>query len=144
MDDRAASTVFAHALVIAIALILLVVAFTAATTYLDNERDRVVNTQLEVVNERVAGCLQSAQRTVDSASAPTYEKTCDLPRRIAGTSYTIDIETSPASITLRSDRVPRSPTIDLGPTVSLAAEYELPGGPITVSNSGGDLEVTNG
>lgn len=132
MDDRAASTVFAHALVIGIALILLVVAFTAATTYLDNERDRVTESQLAVVSEQAAGCVQSAQRTVDSADVDSYEKTCELPSRVAGTSYTLEFSSS-GNLTARSTRIGWSKTIPIGPTVDLDSATTINGGDFEIS-----------
>lgn len=92
MNDRAVSVTVGYAINLTVATLLLSGLFIAAGGLVESERERAVEAELDVVGGKIAAELQAADRMVAAGTEPTVEVRVDLPRRIAGSDYTVTVE----------------------------------------------------
>ncbi|MFC5136173.1 MULTISPECIES: DUF7266 family protein [Haloferacaceae] len=161
-DDRAVSTTVGYVLTLAIGAVLLSGVVIGVGGVVDSQTDRAVRGDLTVVGEKLAAELEGADRLarlaeagrtdpdidLDDANA-TATVDVDLPGRVAGIPYTVEIVDDPDSeVILRTTR----------PDVILRIPYRsdttventtLRGGPVRITYvanetdpSDGTLEVT--
>lgn len=92
-DARAVSTAVGYVLSLAIMALLISGLLIAGGNFLDNERDRVVRDQLNVLGEQVADGVENADRMAGAADgSPVVFVRVDLPSRIAGSQYRITVD----------------------------------------------------
>lgn len=96
MDDRAVSSVVAHALIIAIAMVLVSLILLTGTTYVEDQRDQTIRSQLNVVGQQVVGCMEHADRLVSATQndPETLEVSCQLPNRVVGETYVVHVDST--------------------------------------------------
>lgn len=146
-DDRAVSSAVGYVLSIGIAAFITVGLVTAGTTLVADQRDQTTRTQLDLVGHQVAGTLENADRTVEASdSVSTLEIRRDLPERIVGESYRVDVDSSasPPEVTVSVTDPDMSRTVTVQSATDLA-DASFTGGPILVSydSANDELEVTN-
>lgn len=141
MDDRAASSVVGHALIIAIAMALVSLVLLAGTTYVQDQRDRAIRSQLNVVGQQVVGCLERADRLVSATrhDPETLEVGCQLPDRIVGETYVVHVDGTTVRLEATGGT---SVAVPLGSTP--VASTDLKGGRIVIEYSSGGLVMTDG
>ncbi|MFB6156543.1 MAG: hypothetical protein ABEJ34_01710 [Haloferacaceae archaeon] len=150
-DDRAVSTALGYVLLLAVAALLVSGLLAATGTFIDGQRDSTVREGLSVSGQQAAGAIETADRLVRSSDATpsTLVVQQRLPRRIAGTGYTIEVNVTGTDVTLElSPAVPGALSSD---TVTVpvsnrtaVAETSIQGGTIEVRFDGGKLEVSSG
>jgi hypothetical protein len=92
-EDRGVSTTLNYVLGLAIALILITGLLVAGGTFVENQRDQSIRTELAVVAEQVSADVMMADRLAETTSDnETVRVGRDLPSRVAGSSYEISIE----------------------------------------------------
>ncbi|WP_144902322.1 DUF7266 family protein [Halobellus captivus] len=145
--DRAVSVTVNYVIALSITAVLVSGLLIAGSGYVENERDRVVREELDVLAEQLAAGIDDADRISRStASPPTLRIGVDLPDRVAGESYRIEIsEQSPPGaqpgqydLTLRSVRSDVSVTLTVSTIVDVD-ETSANGGRVVI-----ELDTTGG
>ncbi len=141
-DDRAVSTTVGYVLTLAIGAVLLSGVVIGVGGVLESQTERAVHGDLSVVGQGVVANLESADRLARAAEAGRNETDVhpadgnasvavdiDLPRRVAGVPYTIDVNET--GVTLRTDRP--DATVRLAHTARVDVEpATVRGGPIRI------------
>lgn len=92
IDDRAVSSALGYVLSLGITAILISGLLLAGGNFVEGERTRVTGTELDVVGQRLASHLTSADRAAMTVQPDgTLVVEAGLPERVAGTGYTIEI-----------------------------------------------------
>mgnify|MGYP000551385066 CR=1 FL=1 len=138
--DRAVSITVNYVIALSITAVLISGLLVGASGYVESQRNGVVREELDVIGEGLAGGLGDADRLsrVDAESR-TVRVGVDLPRRVAGESYRIEIDRIAApgddpgryDLTLRSARSDVSVTLTVSTLVAVR-ERSVNGGPIVV------------
>lgn len=126
-EDRGLSTAVGYALNIAIAAILLTTLIAAAGGLVNDQRERVIDQELSIAGERLAGDLQAADRL--AANAGTVRVTSKLPARAGGVDYRIEI--TDGDVELRSPGYDVSVTVPVQTDTSIV-DAELGGGDVVI------------
>lgn len=93
MTDRAVSVTVNFALSLVVATMLLSALMFATSTLIETQQDRTVRSELRVVGERLAASLMTADRLAESGATTITIRT-EAPRRVGGTGYEIQVNTS--------------------------------------------------
>lgn len=145
MADRAVSTSLNFALSLAIAAILITGLIAAGGTYVNDQRTSTIRTELHVVGQQVISDLNTADRLARTTTGTaSVEQT--LPRRVAGSPYTVEVVAAPEPYLVLSTRSP-SVTVEINVTNQTeVAPSVVAGGPVEVRCTGACdvLEVTDG
>lgn len=140
IDDRAVSSALGYVLSLGITAILISGLLLAGGNFVEGERTRVTGTELDVVGQRLASHLASADRAAMTVrSDGTLVVEAGLPERVAGTDYTIGINETTVrtdaqntyALTLRT----RSP--DVAVSVSVRTTTPL----LNATLNGGSLRI---
>lgn len=134
MSDRAVSTALNYSLTLSIAALLIVGLLTAGGNFVDGQRTQVVDSELEVIGQRLAADISTADRLVEMDGNPTtVNVTADLPSTVSGSPYSVRVTTRDgnASLQLTTRELGRNVTVPVANTTDIA-----PG-----TTSGGDLEI---
>jgi len=91
--DRAAAIQFNHVLGIAITAVLIVTLVTGATTFLENEREDVVDGQLETLGNRLASEIEQADRLASRSDRVTVQ--AEVRGDVAGQNFTPRVASGP-------------------------------------------------
>lgn len=119
MTDRGVSVVVNYVLTIAITTLLLSGLFVASGSLIQSQSERAIQDELDVLGERLAADLATADRLAASAEGEDahVRVTTELPRRVAGTAYSVEITGGdPTEIVLRTS----DPAIESSTTVATA------------------------
>jgi hypothetical protein len=147
MDNRGLSAVLGYVLMLGITTLLISGLFLAAGNFVENQHDRAVRAEFEVVGNRLAADIAAVDRLVlASDGAGQMELEVELPPRVAGKPY--QIETSDAGadnvsvITLTTTAGPSESSVDVRvkSSTSLAAGT-VDGGDVRIVYDGSQLEV---
>ncbi|MDL5360451.1 hypothetical protein [Halalkalicoccus sp. NIPERK01] len=151
MTDRGVSVTVNYVLTLAITAILLSGLFVASGSLIQSQSERAIQDELDVLGERLAADLSTADRLAESADgeAAHVRVSTELPRRVAGTAYSIEITWTEnggngyAELTFRTS----DPEIESSTRVVTATEVtavsELRGGDLVITYADdGPLEVT--
>jgi hypothetical protein len=90
MNDRAVSTTLGYALTLSITTILISGLLIAAGGYVQDQRERTIRTEMEVIGQQLAADVQAADRFVQAGDSD-FTVRRDLPDKVAGSSYTVTI-----------------------------------------------------
>lgn len=137
--DRGVSTTLSYVLTLSITTLLLAGLLIATGGYVDDRREQIVRSQLEVVGQQTAATIESADHLADTtgtAGSSTVRVSRNLPERIARTGYAIEIrDGSPPEVVVSAD------TRNLNVVVTVPVVVEAPDGVRPVSVQGGDIVV---
>jgi len=144
-DDRGVSTTISYVLNLTLAAILVSGLLFAAGSVVENERESAIREELDVIGQRIAISIHQANRTVATTpdgAATTLRVQVDAPTRVAGSGYTVSVDTSGTEPVLHLTTEDPEVTV----TVPLSIEDgisagSVTGGPLVVVLDGGDLEV---
>lgn len=147
MDNRGLSAVLGYVLMLGITTILISGLFFAAGDFVENQHDRAVRAEFEVVGNRIAADIAAVDRLVLAAAGDgRIGLMVELPQRAAGKSY--EIETSDAgpdnvtAITLRTTTGAADIAVEVRvKTKTSLAEQTIAGGNIRIVYDGNQLEV---
>jgi hypothetical protein len=123
MDDRAVSPALNYTIILGITAILVVGLLTAGGNFVESQRNSVVDSELDVIGERLAADIATADRLVRAGDAsPTVNLTAQLPDAVSGQPYTITLLTSngTTSVELTSPSLDRRITAHVANTTAVA------------------------
>ncbi|MCO8267657.1 DUF7266 family protein [Haloferax prahovense] len=141
--DRGVSTALGYVLTLSITVVLISGLLVAAGGFVSDERERVTETELDVVGNRLAAGIESVDRIGAAPGESRVEATVRLPPRVAGTTYTIEVVSgSPNELVLTSTDPEVTVRVPVKTETSLAAS-RADGGDVVISYdpSVGALEV---
>jgi hypothetical protein len=92
--SRGVSTALGYVLNLGVAAILVTTLMLSAGTLVDDQRRVAVETELEVVGERVAADLASADRLARASDGGSVRYVVDVPTRVAGTTFEVQVNES--------------------------------------------------
>ncbi|EMA00177.1 DUF7266 family protein [Haloferax denitrificans] len=143
--DRGVSTALGYVLTLSITVVLISGLMVAAGGFVSDERKRVTETELDVVGNRLAAGIESVDRIGAAPGESRVEATIRLPPRVAGTTYTIEVEPGPPTeLVLTSTDPEVTVRVPVKTETSLAAS-RLDGGDVTITydSPSGTLEVVS-
>ena len=130
--DRGVSTVVGYVLNLGIATILVTGLLISGASLVDQQRERTVRAELDVIGNRIAADLEMADRLLRTGDASVTVRS-DLPRTVAGSDYSVEVQTDNGTVSLALET--SSPSI----TRSIPVRNVTPIQQGTVS--GGDLRI---
>lgn len=142
-DDRGVSVTVNYALNLVVATLLVSVLLTATGNVVEDRRESAAGTELEVVGNRLAAELSAADRLASVGGADAEVRLeADLPGRVAGATYRVEVKTggSEPHLLLTTETPETSVRVPIR-TATSVEPTEVRGGDLTVSLSGGELEV---
>lgn len=92
--DRGVSTALGYTLNLAIATVLVTGLLVAAGGYVEDQQQRAIRSELEVIGARIAGDVTAVDRLARSGTNPTVAVTVSTPVRTTGVPYRIAINRS--------------------------------------------------
>lgn len=144
MTNRAVSTTLSYAMSLAMITLLVTGVFIATSDFVENERDRTIRSEVNVLGNRVAADIATVDRLAVADPEGTATLRTNLPGSVAGKAYQITI-TSPAagptSITLATGSEPFVQETVTVKTEQAVVNTTLAGGPIEVTYNGTVVEV---
>jgi FlaG/FlaF family flagellin (archaellin) len=139
-DDRAVSTTVSYVLNIAVATILMSTLLITGTGLIDDQRERTVRTELRVVGNQLADGVATVDRLANANRTQSAVIGRDLPRKVAGETYTIAVHGGSDPYLLLSTSNP-----DIEISVNLTSLTDASGDPRTTlvdaAVSGGNLRL---
>lgn len=97
IDDRSVSTVLNYVLVLSISTVLVGGLLVAGGTFVEDNRERVINAELKVIGQHVAGNMEQVDRYVNASKAnvddgleAAYINQSFQPQ-VTGSPYTIEL-----------------------------------------------------
>ncbi|MEF8914046.1 DUF7266 family protein [Natronomonas sp.] len=143
-DRRGVSTTLAYVLSFGISALLISGLVIGAGTFIDGERDRTAEAELQVIGEQIVSDLHAADRLVRAGETDTVTIRRELPSRVVGDTYTVEVVAGGDELELATSHTSVRVTFDTQTDIDTAASAG--GGTIVIEyDSGADeLEVTNG
>lgn len=100
-DTRGVSITLNYVLTVAISTMLIVGLLVAGTTYVNGERERVVESELEVLGHHLAGDIATADRMVQVSDAPTdISVSSKVSETVAGSGYNVHVRAADGNVSL--------------------------------------------
>lgn len=132
MNGRALSTALGYVLTLGVTVILVSGLFIAGGSFVDNQREDVVRTELEIVGEQVATHVNSADRLNQSGMGETNVTIEQrFPPSVVGAAYRINLEADEQRLRLTTNDPRVEVTVPLTNTTAIA-DSSASGGQIVV------------
>ncbi|MFB6113980.1 MAG: hypothetical protein ABEJ58_07755 [Halodesulfurarchaeum sp.] len=144
--NRGVSTVVGYVLNVGVATILITGLLFGATGLVSDQRERAVRSELEVVGNRIASDLQTADTLLRASDGGRVHVESSLPTHVAGQQYRIEIRSDGdgTTVVLRMSDPAVTVVVPVNTSVGVS-ETTLTGGPIVIEGSDtGPLEVKDG
>lgn len=141
MTERGVSVTVNYVLGLAIATVVLSGIMIVSGDIVDDQQDATIRTELEVIGERMAANLMTADRLVQ-AGGTTVNVSAEAPRSVAGAPYTVNVNAtaSDAKLTLETENPPVSVEVPFINTTAVG-NTTVGGGNLHITLNGGQLEV---
>jgi len=132
-DDRAQAITLSYTIGLAIGVLLITGLLIAGATFIQNQREDAIRTELRVIGQQVAADFSTADRLAQAAeSNSTVTLSRSMPGTVAGSTYSLElVESENPELVLTST----DPEVQV--TVSLANKSGVDG----TSISGGNIRV---
>ncbi|RDI70819.1 DUF7266 family protein [Halopelagius longus] len=137
--DRAVSTAIGYVLTLIITTMLVSGLLFASGQFVEDEREQVVREELSTLAEQLAAGVADADRLSSGDEAGTVRVAVDLPTRVAGNAYLVEVsnESTPPdkpnrTVVTLSDTVSGVSASVTVPTAREAAPRAVSGGPLVV------------
>lgn len=148
MDNRGVSQVLSYSFALTISTILVAGLLIAGGGFVDDQRTQVVNSELEVIGQRLASDIASVDRLARTGTGPSVVRLePGVPAAVAGAQYDVEVLTNDgnASLQIESPAMEQSVVVPVSNTTAVAPGT-VTGGDIVVEYdpTADHLEVTNG
>ena len=148
--ERAVSTALSYVLTLTIVTLLVSGLFISTSSFVDGQRERAIQSEFEVIGNRVAANLAAADRLAQSLDGSGHVSIAEsLPDSVAGSTYRITVSKNgggpPYDLTLQlASTDPRVNVSVSVRTQTEVVESTVVGGEVTVVLTASDkLEVRN-
>lgn len=149
-DDRAVSTTLGYVLTLGISMLLITGLVTAAGTYVENQREQVVRSELTVIGEQLSSDLGAVDRLARTWGTDREIVTRYLPNDVAGKTYTVEVVNpgppgsgSYLELTTSDPEVTVTVKVDLELDTTIAGG-SVDGGAVEIVYDGSELVIRNG
>lgn len=133
-SGRGQSTTLDYTLALGVAALAVTGLVAAAGDFVNDQREQVVRTELDVVGEQLADRLVAADRLVQSGNqTDRLVVNATMPNRVAGVSYTVSVADTGSSRWLN--------LTSHGPEVTVAVKLETETDVVEDSISGGNVDI---
>lgn len=134
MRDRGVSHTLSYALTLGISTLLVVGLLTAGGSFVESQRNGVVDSELEVVGERLAADIATADRLVRMSDGSAHASVRSrLPASVADLSYTVEIVAADGNVSVELT----TPTLDRTVRTNVANTTAIAPGAV----AGGDVRI---
>lgn len=115
--DRGVSITLNYVLVLGISATLVAGLLVAGGTFVEDQRERVIEDEMNVVGNHIAGDIEQVDRMVQvGATEPSQVRINQtFQRTVSGTTYNVELESSPDQVVLTSNSP--SVTVEIPVTV---------------------------
>ncbi len=143
-SDRGVSTTLGYVLTLTITVILVSGLMVAVGSFVTGQNERVTESELEVVGQRLASEVEAADRLAEAGGpGATVVVRSRLPENVAGRPYRVAVNRTGTDALVLSTEDP-----DVSVTVHVVTDHPvadttLGGGTVRVTFDGGELEVSN-
>lgn len=143
--DRAVSTTLSYVLALGITGILISGLLVAGGGLVEDQRDRTLENELRVVGQQLAADLETADALVRSAPSGTVRLDRQLPPRVVGSSYVVEIADEDGDgdtevIHLSTSNPDVTVSVSFATRTTVAAE-SVSGGDVRIVYTDGELVV---
>ncbi|MDZ7702031.1 MAG: hypothetical protein U5J98_08160 [Halobacteriales archaeon] len=146
MDNRAVSAVLGYILALAVMALVVSGLFVTAGNYVENQQERAIRAELEVVGNRLAADIAAIDRlALATGSSGEAELVSNLPPRTARQSYLIEIDevtTGVYHLNLSTSDPDVSVTVKMRVQTTMI-EDTVNGGDVRISFDGNEIEVAD-
>ncbi|MFC4549507.1 MULTISPECIES: DUF7266 family protein [Halorussus] len=146
-DERGVSTTLGYALSLTVATLLVGGLLIAGGGFVEDQRERTVRNELEVIGQQVSADVAAVDRLAQTVETGTVTVDRNLPERVTGKQYTIAVRADGADryLVLSVDRPEVSVRVELTSETTVA-ETAVSGGDVRVvyDPSADELEVQHG
>ncbi|MFD1512237.1 DUF7266 family protein [Halomarina rubra] len=133
-DERAVSTTVGFVTTLGVASILISGLLIAGGGFVDDQRERTIRSEMQVIGQQVASDIDATDRLVQTGeSVSELRVTHQLPDRVTGAQYSIEVDNSGSQTRLKLS----SDDPDVTVWVQFDAQTEVVGERFT----GGDLVI---
>ena len=132
-SNRAVTVTLNYILVLAITAVLVSGLLVAGGTFIENQRERVIEDEMSVIGSHIAGDIEQVDRMVRASNSTPdrAEINQSFQRTLTGTTYNIQLESNPDRVVLESN----SPGVTVSRNVTVQTSIE------ESSAFGGDTSV---
>lgn len=147
MTDRAVSSTVGYVMALAIATVLVTGLLISGASFVDDQRERVIEQELDVVGQHLSGNIEQVDRMVRASdeSDPTARINQTFNRQVTGASYSIELVAgSPTVLHLNASDSDVSTTVNVTNQTDVSDSFAS-GGEVTVRYNATStmIEVTN-
>ncbi len=142
--DRGVSTVVGYVLNLGIATVLITGLLISGTSVVTDQQERTVRAELDVIGNRLAADLETADRLLRTGEGEVTIRT-SLPQTVAGSDYRVTVRASDTTVTLALETT--DPTISRTIPIKNTSKVKtgtVEGGDLVITGASGTLEVTDG
>jgi hypothetical protein len=117
VDDRGISITLNYVLVLGISATLVAGLLVAGGTFVEDQRERVIEDEMNVVGNHIAGDIEQVDRMVRAGVTKPDQAVINqtFQRTVSGTTYNVELESSPDQVVLTSNSP--SVTVEIPVTV---------------------------
>lgn len=142
--SRGVSTTLGYVLNLGVAAILVTTLMISAGTLVADQRERAVETQLEVVGERVASDIEAADRLARASDGGTVRYVVEVPPRVAGSAYEVRVNPDGNdTVVLEAERPSEEVSVDVDVATTLNATTSTGGRLVVVYDASNDTLVVD-
>ena len=146
--ERGVSPVLGYVLTLGISTLLVSGLLIAAGGFVDTQRERTTESELQVIGQQVSADIAAADRLHRTDGATDVVIRRELPDSVVGSEYTVFVRSDddgPTDAYLRLTTVRPNVTVEVGvANETNVANSAVGGGEIEISYDGNALEVTSG
>ena len=121
-SDRAVTVTLNYILVLAITAVLVSGLLVAGGTFIEDQRERVIEDELSVIGNHIAGDVEQVDRMVRAGNSTVdrAEINQSFQRTLTGTAYNVRLEPDPDRVVLASN----SPGVTVSVNVTVQTDIE--------------------
>lgn len=153
MDDRALSSTLGYTLTLAIATILVTGLLVASGGFVENQREAVTRSELEVVSQQFMADAGDAGQIAAGTPNSSFDYRATLPSEAVGSGYTLNVtdDGNPDTehgyvVTVTSDAIDVEVSANFTSPTALAVPFDVKGGTVEIrydADGSGELEVSD-
>lgn len=148
MTDRGVSIALSYVLVTSITVILVGGLIIAGSTFVEDQRDNVVEQELKVIGNQLAGNVEQVDRMVNASGSGGPDAAAvneTFPEQVSGTSYTVTLSDSGGDpqLVLSAQRADVSVAVGLAVDTDVEDDAFASGGEIDAYYDGSDLVIAD-
>lgn len=143
-DRRSTSTTLGYVLTLGIATVLVTGLLVTGGNFVADERQKVIESELEAIGQQVAAGVESTDRLVEAGKgSPTVRLEQHYPGDVTGSTYRIRlVESADPYLTLTSTNPEVSVKIEVTNRTSVG-ESTADGGTVVIEYDGSDVVIAN-